>query len=277
MKKNTWPIVLLMLICSGCSNLLYHPTHVVHYEPSQLKLSPEDIEIEVDNDIRVHGWYLKTDFKKPKGVIVFFHGNAQNITSHYVSLSWVLKEGYDYFIWDYRSYGKSHGNPTPQNTVEDGKKIIQFIYERNPNLPLFVFAQSLGGAVAMRAVVDLQGSIPIRALIVDSTFQSYQSVARDLLSRGWLTWIIQPLAYLVMSDKYAPEGKIDRISPIPLMVIHGTSDQVISYKFGEEVFKEAKDPKEFVRIENGQHIDSFWNSTAADTRKKFLEFLKKYR
>src|SRR5690606_6353518 len=123
---------------------LYHPTHIVHYEPKQLKLEPLDVEIEVEPNVKVHGWYLKSQTKKPKGVIVFFHGNAENITSHYVSLSWILKEGYDYFIWDYRGYGKSQGKPSPQNTVHDGIIVIKHIYNQNPKLPLFVFAQSLG-------------------------------------------------------------------------------------------------------------------------------------
>jgi alpha-beta hydrolase superfamily lysophospholipase len=268
-----WPIVLSIFI-SGCSGLLYHPTHIVHYEPKQLKLEL-DVEIEVEPNVKVHGWYLKSQTKKPKGVIVFFHGNAENITSHYVSLSWILKEGYDYFIWDYRGYGKSQGKPSPQNTVHDGIIVIKHIYNQNPKLPLFVFAQSLGGAIAMRSVIDLNGEVPIRGLAVDSTFQSYQGVAREVLSRGWITWLFQPLAYITLSDKFAPAGKIDRISPIPFMVIHGTEDTVVKYKFGEEVFKDAQEPKEFLKIEGGHHIDAFWNKNSEEHRKKFLSFLNK--
>lgn len=264
---------LVLYICSGCSSLLYHPTHIVHFDPAQVGLVPEDVEIESDS-LKLHGWYLKA--KKPKGVIVFFHGNAQNVTSHYANLMWILKEGYDYFIWDYRGYGKSQGKPNPQNTVEDGKEVIKFIYNKNPKLPLYVFGQSLGGAVAMRSVIDLNGEIPIRAVVVDSTFQSYQSVGKEILSRSWLTWLFQPLAYVALSDKYAPEDKVHKISPIPLLVMYGTKDQIINYKFGEEIYKDAKDPKEFIRIENGQHIDSFWGSDHMETRKKFLEFLKKH-
>ncbi len=279
--KNLKPIFLFLVLLgssllTGCSSLLYYPTKVVHYEPAQLGLVPIENEMEVDPGVKIHGWYLKSKAKNPKGVFVFFHGNAQNLTSHYVSLSWVLKEGYDYYIWDYRSYGKSSGEPSPQNTVSDGKEIIRYIYNKNPKLPLYVFAQSLGGIIAMRAVIDLKGEIPIKAMIVDSTAQSYQSVGRDILSKHWLTWIFQPLSYVLISDKYAPEDRVGEISPIPLLVIHGTKDQVISYKFGEEIFKDAKDPKEFISIENGTHIDSFWGRGADVTRKKFLEFVQKY-
>ena len=248
----------------------------MHYDPKQLGLVPEDIEIEVAPKVKIHGWYLKSSVKKPKGVLVFFHGNAQNLTSHYVTLSWILKEGYDYFIWDYRGYGKSQGEPHPQNTVEDGKAVIKYIYNKNPKLPLFVFAQSLGGAIGMRSVIDLKGEIPIRALIVDSTFESYKSVGSDVLSHHWITWLFQPLAYLVLSDKYSPKGKVPEVSPIPLLVMHGTKDAVVSYKFGEQIFQDAKDPKEFWTIENGTHIDSFWGAHGDEFRKKFLAYLKKY-
>lgn len=260
---------------TGCSNLLYFPTHVEHYDPKQLGLVPENVEIVVSGDTKVHGWYFKSK-KKSKGVLVFFHGNAQNLTSHYVSLSWILKEGYDYFIWDYQGYGKSQGEPSPKNTVEDGKTIIRYVYNRNKNLPLYVFAQSLGGAIAMRSVVDLKKEIPIRALIVDSTFQSYQAAGRSILSKHWLTWLFQPFAYVLLSDKYAPEDRIGEISPTPMLVMHGTKDQVVDYKFGEEIFEDAKDPKKFISIKDGMHIDSFWGHEAAKTRKEFLEFLAKY-
>lgn len=243
----------------------------MHYEPQQLGLVPEDNEIEVAPQTKVHGWYLKS--KKPKGVIVFFHGNAQNLTSHYASLVWILKEGYDFFIWDYRGYGKSQGTPNPQNTVEDGKAIIKYIYQKNPKLPLFVFAQSLGGVIAMKSVIDLKGEVPIKSLIVDSTFQSYKSVGQNILSKHWLTWLFQHSSYLVLSDKYAAKGHVYEISPIPLLVIHGTQDQIINYKFGKEIFDNAKEPKEFWTIEGGRHIDSFWGAKSEDTRKKFLEYL----
>jgi alpha-beta hydrolase superfamily lysophospholipase len=280
MKKSKqlscWMALLILLMCSGCSSLLYHPTHVLHYDPKQLGLEPEELAIEVAPKTQVYGWYFKSPFKKPKGVIVFFHGNAENLTSHYVSLSWILKEGYDFFIWDYRGYGKSEGTPNPQNTVEDGKTIIKYIYNKNPKLPLFVFAQSLGGNIAMRAVIDLKGEVPIKSLMVESTFESYQSEGRDLLSQHWITWILQPLSYVLLSDKYAAEAKVDQISPIPLLIIHGNKDRVVNYKFGQEIFKHAKEPKEFWTVEDGVHINSFWGPHAQEFRKKFIEYLSRF-
>lgn len=279
MSRRSIQLLVLLTLLSvnliGCSSLLYHPTKVMHYDPAQLGLAPEDLEIETSAGVKIHGWYFKAKDKNPKGVIVFFHGNAQNLTSHYVSLSWVLKEGYDYFIWDYRGYGKTLGESTPENTVSDGKAVIRFIHKKNPPLPLFVFAQSLGGVIAMRSVVDLKGEVPIRALIVDSTFQSYQSVGRDILSKSWITWIFQPLSYVFLSDKYSAEDRVGEISPIPFLVMHGTSDQVINFKFGKELFLEAREPKELWVIKDGQHIDSFWGKSAELTRKKFIEFISK--
>ncbi len=263
------------LLLSGCSSLLYHPTQVQYYDPAELDLQPENIVVNVNENIQLHGWYFKS--KKPKAVIVFFHGNAQNLTSHFINLSWVVKENYDYFIWDYRSYGQSTGEPSPKNTVEDGMLIIRSIHERNPNLPLFVLGQSLGGAVAMRSVIELANEVPIKGVIADSTFQSYQSVGRNVLSRHWLTWLFQPFVYIALSDKYAPSGEVHKISPIPILVIHGKEDPIIDYKFGEEIFKDAREPKQFLRVETGGHINSFWGESRDDVRKQFLSFLEKFR
>ncbi|HET8871066.1 MAG TPA: alpha/beta hydrolase, partial [Aquabacterium sp.] len=50
---------------------------------------------------------------------------------------------------------------------------------------------------------------------------------------------------------------IASLSPIPLMLIHGTSDQVIPYQQGEALFALAKEPKTFISVPNGEHTQAF--------------------
>ncbi len=247
------------------------------YPPERLGVHPQEKSIEVEKGIVIHGWYFSSTHgarQKAKGLIIFFHGNAQNLTSHYANLVWILKNGYDFFIWDYRGYGKSNGEPTPQNTVQDGIQIIKTLAQEDPQLPLIIFGQSLGGAIAMSAVIRLQHQIPIAAVVIDSSFASYKAAARSVLSQRWITWLFQPLTYIVLSDTYAPNGYIQEISPTPLLVMHGNLDQIIDYKLGMDIFKQAKEPKEFWTIENGQHIDSFWNH-GKSYQEKFLKYLDK--
>ena len=134
---------------------------------------------------------------------------------------------------------------------------IQWVHDNKDSGPLWIYGQSLGGAVAMRAVLELKNKVPIKVMIADGTFDSYEGIARMKLAENWVTWILQPLAYVLMSDRWAPK-KVDQLSPIPLIVIHGELDPVIPYRAGQKVFADAKDPKAFIDVPQGHHGDLFW-------------------
>jgi fermentation-respiration switch protein FrsA (DUF1100 family) len=271
-SKKTF-IFAASLMLSGCSSLLYQPTFDMYYPPEKLGLVPQELNIEVDKDIAINGWYFSSQ-KKPKALIIFFHGNAQNMTSHYTNLVWMLKKGYDFFIWDYRGFGKSPGNSDPENTVKDGVKVIQAIAKDHPHVPLIIFGESLGGAVAMRSVIELKHQIPIKAVVIDASFASYKQEARYVLSQHWISWPIQPLTYILLSDTYAPSGRIHEIAPTPMLIMHGDKDKTVGYQFGQDIFKEANEPKEFWTVADGQHIDVFWEHNFL-YREKFLDYLNK--
>lgn len=273
----------LLWLC-GCNHLLYYPTRVKYVDPAQLSYTPQEITVNTEAGEKLVGWYFvgkqlakqKTEGKRP--TILFFHGNGQNISSHFYALYWLLDEGYDYLIFDYPGYGGSEGEPTPKSTVESGRLFYQWLKAHKRAVgPLVIFGQSLGGAVAMRTAADLPQDEDLCLVIVDSTFASYQGVAKSVLSRHWSTWPIQWLPYLVLSDTYAPKSYIEQISPIPLVVAHGKNDKVIEYKHGEEVFRLAREPKEFWPLEDGEHIDLFHHAKEGQpTRARFLRSLNQY-
>lgn len=221
-----------------------------------MPLQPEDMTITSEDGTKLHAWRFKSSFKKPSPcVILHFHGNAQNLSTHFYSLYTAPGQGYDYLIFDYHGYGSSEGKPSPKATVEDGHAALRYIHELYPNRPIVVFGQSLGGAVALRTVIDMKNEIPVKLVVVDSTFSSYRSVARRVMAHNWITWLLQPIAWLTVSNEYAPKGRIKEISPIPLVVIHGDKDRGVDYENGQDVFAEAAEPKEFWHIPGGAHTD----------------------
>ncbi len=260
------------IFTSGCSSMLYHPTFVQHYDPAQVGLTAEDVYFPTSDGSKLHGWYFKSSMKKTKGLIVFFHGNGQNLSSHFASLSWIPPYGYDYFIFDYRGYGKSEGTASPENTVLDGIAAIRKGRDLAHGLPLVVFAQSLGGAVALRSLIEMKKEVPIRLLVLDSAFESYQGAGQGVLSHAWLTWPFQPLAYVLLSDKWSADGRVKELAPTPIVVMHGDHDQTIDYDLGVDVFQAAAEPKEFWKIEGGRHTDAFWRH-GTTYREKFLKRL----
>ena len=261
---------------TGCSSLFYFPRIQKHkfFEPEKVPLKYEDVEYQLDDGTGIHGWWFPSETTPAKGTVVFFHGNGENLTSHFMSLSWLPPAGYNYFIFDYPGYGVSEGEPTPKNTLETGKKALKWVHVNKDPSPLIVYAQSLGGNIGYRATLDMKDEVPIRNLILDSTFLSYRSIARQKAALSWITWLLQPVAWLVMTDAYAPK-ELDKRGNIPLLVIHGEADIVIPIVEGEKIFRASPEPKEFWRIPDGRHGDTFWRHEKV-YQKKFLEYLDRY-
>ena len=269
---------LLLAFVSSCTSVFYYPrvAKTKFYDPSQVHLKEENVEIETPLGWKIHAWWFKAQNssegeKSAKGTIIFFHGNAQNLTAHFLNLAWIPYEDYNYLIWDYPGYGVSEGEPSPEANVVSAKSVVQWVHEHKDPRPLIIYGQSLGGAVALRTVLDIKDQIPIKACILDSTFSSYRSLARRKAEQSWLTWVFQPLAWLLMSDQFSG-NEIERLTPIPLLFIVGLQDKVIPPDVGEDLFEKAKEPKQIWRLANGQHTDVFWIDEKIH-RKEFLDYL----
>ncbi|MBF0315238.1 MAG: alpha/beta hydrolase [Oligoflexia bacterium] len=265
--------LLFILVLSSCTSVFYQPEKQQFYGPEKMGLSYYDVSfLSKDNQTKLHGWVFPAVVEKGeryKGLITHFHGNAQNISSHFISLAWIVQHGYTLFIFDYRGYGQSEegpSGPTPRGLHLDALAALEYghnlfkkedmIYESKSGVvkksaPLLgkptlskeesifvVYGQSLGGVVAMRALADYPELEGVNLVVMDSTFSSYQSLAFDKLASTWLTFLISPLAYLLISDEMESKSflpKFDR----PLLVIHGDADHIVPKKFGEEIFNLA--------------------------------------
>jgi alpha-beta hydrolase superfamily lysophospholipase len=262
----------LMLFLPACSSLLYYPQRPLLIPPERFQLKPEEVNFQSQDGTKLFGW-LFTQPQMPKAVILFYHGNGENLSSHYVSLKWILPHGYDFFIFDYRGYGRSEGAPEPKGTTQDGEAAQRWLRARYPNTPIVVYAQSLGGAIALRNTIDLRNEIHPTAIAVDSTFASYEEVGRRTLAKGWLSWPFQWLAWLALSDRYAPDGDIAKLAPLPVLVLHSEGDRTVPYVCGQEIFAQAKEPKQFWTVPGAGHTDAFTRH-GAEFEPKFLAWLQ---
>lgn len=235
--------------------------------------SPETVSFQLKNKLEIQGWYFRSKKKPSRARVLFFHGNGQNRFAHFVALFWLVQQGYDLVIFDYPGYGTSGGKPTPSNTVESAVESIRYVSQLKPSLPLVVYGHSLGGIVAMRAVWELRSEIEPSLLVVDSSFLSYQRIARRVMSQSFWTWCFQPLAYLVLSDRWAMGQRMGDLLGIEKVIIHSRKDEVIPFDFGEAIFNSASSPKEFWVKESGKHHESFSNPEGMLLKERLLEKL----
>ena len=260
----------LIIFLTGCSSLFYFPMREKAYDPAEFNLKYEDISFESGKEA-IHGWWFPAETKKAKGTFIFFHGNAENLSTHFLNLRWLPQKGYNFLIFDYPGYGRSTGNPTRQSTVDAGKSAIRWVWLHKDKNPI-IYGQSLGGIIAMRSFETTREEGSIKALILDSTFINYHKIAQKKLRYSWLTWIFQPLVCVLVSNAEAPD-KISQYSPVPVLVMHGQKDQVVEPEFGDELFNKLSEPKEFWSIPDSDHGQNLFieNGKYQDKLLKYIE------
>src|SRR5512139_1645335 len=184
-------LLLLLLACSGCSGLFFHPSRDMQEGPAVKLFRHYDIVFPSSDGVPIHGWYFPA--QNAVGSILVLHGNAQNLSSHVNSVLWLVKEGFNLFIIDYRGYGWSGGEPNLEGAHLDAAAALEKLMglpETDPDR-VFVLGQSLGGSIAAYTVVHSPRKERIRALIIDSAFSTYRRIGREKLNDFWLTWPFQ--------------------------------------------------------------------------------------
>lgn len=263
----------LTLLCQGCvGQMFYYPDAKVYGTPADKGLKYEEVAFTSKDGTRLSGWFVPA-VGTPKGTVIHFHGNAQNMTAHFPFVSWLPAEGYNVFTFDYRGYGKSAGRVSRRGVFEDSLAALDYVRSRSDvdRNKLLVLGQSLGGAQAI-TVVGSGHTNGIRAVVVDSTFFSYRSIVKDKIGRIPLLSLLKtPLSYILIGDELSPAAYIDKIAPIPLLLIHGTDDEVIPFHHGEWLLTKAGQPKSFWRVDGGGHLEAF-AETASPYRKQLTAF-----
>lgn len=266
-------VLALSISCQGCvGHMFYQPDRTIYDSPDRHGLKYEQVTFQSKDGTRLSGWFIPA-VGKPKGTVIHFHGNAQNMTAHFGFVSWLPVQGFNLFVFDYRGYGKSAGSPERRGLYEDSLAALDYIAAR-PGIDhnrLLVLGQSLGGANAIAAV----GSSPaggIRAVAIESAFASYQGIVRDKIAAIPLLSVFRsPLSRLLIGNDFSPDTVIANIAPTPLLIIHGTSDTVVPYSHGKRLFELAREPKQFWTIEGADHTEAF-----ADPGSEYCQRLVKF-
>jgi fermentation-respiration switch protein FrsA (DUF1100 family) len=267
-----WPALLaaflLALFLTGCvSSPFYHPDQVLYNTPESIGLRFEKVVFSSADGTLLSGWFVPaTGYQNPrnaKGTVVHFHGNARNMSSHWRFVDWLPKQGFNVFVFDYRGYGASHGSPEPQGVFEDSNAALSYVRSREDVDPerLIVFGQSLGGTNAI-AVVGSGNRKGVRAVAIEATFFSYSSIANDKIFG----------AGVLVNDRFSAERYVGNLPPIPLLLIHGTSDPVVPYAHSLKLFEKAREPKTMISVEGAGHVEALTSRFGVKYREALFDF-----
>ena len=270
-----YSLVILALFLIGCvrvNQMFYYPDSTIYATPADIDLSFEEVTFLSRDGTELSGWFIPA-VGEAQGTILHLHGNAENMTSHFGFVDWLPVAGFNLFVFDYRGYGQSAGRPKRAGVFEDSCAALAYLRSRRDIDPtrLLVFGQSLGGAQAI-AVVGGGERHGVRAVVVESSFYSYRSIVRDSIGKMPLfSFFKTPLAQILINDDLSPADYVGRIAPIPLLLIHGTEDEIIPFRHAELLLARAGEPKILWSIEGGHHTSAFV-APESPYRHRLLEF-----
>ena len=239
-------VVFIALFYIFQSRYIYYPERTLSADPSTIGLQFESVYFESADGVKLSGWFIPSH--SARGVILFCHGNAGNISHRLESIQIFHQLGLDIFIFDYRGYGQSQGKPTEPGTYEDAQAAWRHLIEERQLAPsdIIVFGRSLGGAVASWLA---QSHTP-RALILESTFTSLRDIAATL-------YPYLPVR-LLLRFEYNTAEYLSRVD-CPVLIVHSRGDEIMPLSHGWRLFEIAREPKKFLEIA-GTHNEGFITS-----------------
>ena len=249
-------IVLLMMLFEN--SLIFLPLRYPDGEWDAIPPGIEDVEFRASDGTRLHGWYAA--HPDPLAVVLYAHGNAGNVTHRAADVLTVRDGlGCSVFVFDYRGYGKSEGEPDEDGVLLDGRAARARLAELAGVAPeqIVLFGRSLGTAVA----VDLAADGGARGLVLYSGFSSLPDVAAR--HYPWL-----PVRWLMRTRFDSRERIADYHGP--LLQGHSESDEVIPIDSGKRLFAAAPtEQKRWYDLNNAGHNDPIPNGFY----RAFREFL----
>ena len=219
--------------------LMYFPA-MERVTPAQVGLANvHEITLQTSSGLELVSWYGVAESGRP--TILFFHGNGGAVQHRAYRFHQYMAQGFGVFVLGYPGYGGNGGEPSEESFREASELAYEYLQSRGVAAQdIVIYGQSLGSAVA----VQLAAKVDANGLILEAPMSSTVDVA----SHHYSFLLIN----LLMKDTYKSINYIERIN-MPLLVMHGSNDQIIPIKFGRKLFDKANDPKRFEELEGAGH------------------------
>ncbi len=255
LRRRTVRIVCLALALSGCAVLdeqqrkwIFQPTDRTWYGGLAAAQGMQDVWIEFQSTpcgqpVRLHGLWLAQPGPANAPVVLTLHGARWDVRGSAHRMRRLHELGFSVLGIDYRGFGQSSaGLPSEDLAFEDAQAAWRWLTQKEPQSRRYLFGHSLGSAIAVRLAADVPD---VAGLMLEGSFPSMPQLVSSF-KWGWL-----PLAPLI-TQRFDSREHIARVRA-PVLVVHGSQDNLVVPQLGRELYELARQPKRFVLVEGGSH------------------------
>ena len=218
--------------------LMFLPTTLSQDYQYQFDYPFEELFFETDKEAIINALHFKAE--QSKGVILYFHGNAGDLSRWGNITEYFVEQHYDVLVMDYRTYGKSVGKISEAAFYKDAQYCYDYLLKSYSEDEITLYGRSLGTGLA----AYLASRNKAKQLILETPYYSILDVAKH---RFPMFPVKSLLKYKFPTYTYLPEV------PCPITIIHGTDDSVVPYSSAKKLSDLALDHLNFITVEGGNH------------------------
>ncbi|WP_205509053.1 alpha/beta hydrolase [Longitalea arenae] len=252
MKKKIlfrWLKLIILIYCLigiaiyyGQDKILFHPQPVTAKSPYSFPFPYKEVNIPWSKESNINIIQFPATQAQAKGVVLYFHGNKQNISRYAKAAPAFTSRGYEVWMIDYPGFGKSTGEFTEQRLYDWALVFYKLAQARYSKDSIIIYGKSMGTGIA----AQLATIRDCKALILEAPYYSFPSIIGS-----WLP--VYPLNKMIRFQ--LPTWQYVKEVTNPIVIFHGTSDNTIPYRNSKKLRPYLKPTDEYITIDGGKHND----------------------
>lgn len=227
---------------------LYYLQHLLVIHPKKLELNDQysfsfphkEVNLQYEDNISFHLVQFTTKDSIPKGVVLYFHGNRENVERYARFAPFFTNEGYEVWMCDYPEFGKSRGEFSEPVVYEESIQVYKLARQKFNSDQIVIYGKSLGTGPA----TYLASKRDCKQLILETPYLSIPDVASHFF---WMYPVQQMMQYEF------PNKKNILLVDAPIAIYHGTNDRVIPFEHAQKLYQLQPNRAELITIPEGTH------------------------
>lgn len=260
-KILAWVLVVYVLIGALLyffqKKLIFHPTVLAADYAFKYDVPFQEMNVKVDDKTTINAVLFKTTQPR-KGIVLYFHGNARNISFYAGASGNFTKHGYEVLMMDYPGFGKSVGKLTEEGLYKNALEMYQLARARFSPDSIIIYGRSLGTGIA----AELASVRDCKQLVLEAPYYNMTDMAQRMAP-------VYPYGFM-LEFKFPTNEYLKKVAA-PVMIIHGTADKTVAYESGSRLRKFFKPGDEFVTIEGAGHNNLKDNPVFNETIEKLVK------